>query len=88
MNIQAIAVIAAAILALLFVPHEILMPGAGVVLAVAIAGVLGMKAYMKRLDKAGKLDEPGRKQFLTEIAMTLAITGLVAFLILMFEFSD
>jgi len=87
-NLQVAFVIIAPIVATIFVPHEILMPAAWGVLGVAVAGVAAIKWYMGRLHKAGTLDEPGRRDFLVEIGMALALPGLVAFIVLLVEYAD
>jgi hypothetical protein len=87
-NLQVAFVLITPIVATLFVPHGILIPAAWSVFAVAVGGVVAVKWYMGRLQKAGTLDEPGRRQFLVEIGMALAIPGLVAFIVLLVEYAD
>ena len=87
-NLQVAFVIAAPIAATIFVPHGILIPAAWGIFAVAVAGVVAIKWYMGRLEKAGTLDEPGRRHFLVEVGMALAIPGLVAFIVLLVEYAD
>ena len=88
-NLQAAVVLIGAVLAVIFVPGEVLLPVAGAVLVVAIAGVFALKAYMKRVGAAGagEADTEVRLITLTEVGVGLAMLGLVAFLVLVFELS-
>ena len=89
-NIQAVAVLAGAVAAYIFVPERILMPVAAGVLAIAVGGVVALRAYMGRVRAAGQADAETevRLTLLTEVGMGLGILGLVAFIILLVEFSD
>ena len=88
-NLQAGAVLVGAVLAVIFVPGEVLLPVAGAVMVVAVAGVFALKAYMDRVRAAGagEVDTEVRLIMLTEVGVGLAMLGLVAFLVLVFELS-
>jgi hypothetical protein len=85
-NIQAVLVLVIPIAAWLLMPSETLMPIAWASVALAIAGVLGIKAYMGRLHAQSRLAGETRILY-TEAAMALAMLGLVAFLVLLLEYS-
>lgn len=82
---QAALVLAGAIAAWIFVPPEVLLPGAAVVLAVAIGGVFALGTWMRRLDPA---ESGERRALLTEAGVTLAMAGLAAFIVLLLEYAD
>ena len=88
-TLQAGAVLVGAVLAVIFVPGEVLLPVAGAVMVVAVAGVFALKAYMDRVRAAGagEVDTEVRLIMLTEVGVGLAMLGLVAFLVLVFELS-
>ena len=88
-NIQAAVVLVGAVLAIIFVPGDVLLPAAGVVMAVAVAGLFALKAYMKRVRAAGEgeVDTEVRLIMLTEVGVGLAMLGLVAFFVLVWELS-
>jgi hypothetical protein len=88
-NLQAAAVLVGAVLAIIFVPGEVLLPVAAIVMVVAVAGVFALKAYMKRVRAAsgGEVDAEVRLILLTEVGLGLAMLGMVAFFVLVWELS-
>ena len=82
-NIEAVVVLVGAIAASLFVPSEILVPMAAVVLAGSIAGVFTARAQLQRPQQSSS-----RRALLLEIGMMFAMAGLAAFIVLLVEFAD
>ena len=94
-NIEAGVVLVGSLVAYVLVPGDILMPIAWTLLAVAVAGVFGIRKYMQKLNEAlesGKdVDEitlRERQFLLTEFGVALALGGLSAFIILLIEYTD
>ena len=85
-NIQAALVLVVPIAVWLLVPAETLVPIAWASVAIAVAGVVGIKAYMGRLQAESRLAGESRILY-TEAAMTLALVGFGAFLVLLLEYS-
>ena len=85
-NVQAVLVLVVPIAVWLLVPAETLVPIAWGAVAIAVAGVVGIKAYMSRLHAQARLAGETRI-FYTEAAMALALVGFVAFLVLLLEYS-
>lgn len=81
-SIQAVGVLVAAVLAWIFVPDEILAPLAWTTLAVGVAAVFAIKAFINKLHSESRLSGPDHL-FYVEIAMTFAIVGFVAFITLL-----
>ena len=82
------------VVAYVFVPHEVLMPVAWALLAIAVAGVLAIRAYTQRLNVALAVDRDGdetaireRQILLAEFGVLLALVGLAAFIILLVEYT-
>ena len=93
-NLEAGVVLAGSIAAYVFVPHDALLPIAWALLAIAVCGVFGIRAYMRRWHAAladGDRDAiPIRERefLLTEFGVLLALVGLSAFVILVIEYAD
>ena len=85
-NIQTALVIAGAIAAWIFIPDDILRPVAWATLAIGAAVSLGIREYLKKLHSESRLS--GEDQFFyTEVAIAFALLGLVAFIVLIVEYS-
>ena len=84
-KIRAALVLIGAIAAWILVEPEVLMPIAGIALAVAVGGVFAIRAHVRRLP-AQPYNEV--RVLLLEAGTGLTIVGLVAFLILLLEFSS
>jgi hypothetical protein len=84
-SVQAVLVLAGAGAAWYFVPDENLVPFAALCVALAVGGVLAIKACVRRLP-AGSGDE--RRELLVEAGVVLAMVGLVGFLVLVVEYAD
>lgn len=84
-NIEALVVLVGALAASFFIPSETLVPIAAVVLAVSIAGVFAIRAWMQRL---APREFGARRALLLETGVILGMAGLAAFIVLLVEFAD
>jgi len=93
-NLESGVVLAGSVAAYVFVPHDVLLPVAWALLALAACGVFGIKAYMRRSHAAlaaGNGDGIAireRQFLLTEFGVFLALVGLAALIILVIEYAD
>ena len=82
--VETVAIMAAAVAAWIFVPHDVLLPACVATLFLAVGGVFAIKAYVGRLPVETHFEQRG---LLLELAFVLALAGFVAFLVLVLEFS-
>lgn len=84
-NAEAVVVLVGALAASVFLPSRWLVPLAATLLAVSVAGVFAIRAWMQRPVQRGS---EARREALLEAGVVLAMAGLAAFIVLLVEFAD
>jgi hypothetical protein len=98
-NIEATVVIVGAVALLIMAPEEWFLYVSGAMLAGGIAGTMGAKKYIERLDaRARELEKAGepqeatmlrvRKLMVVDVGMAFAIVGLIAFIAMVVVYGD
>jgi hypothetical protein len=98
-NIEAAVVVIGAVALLIAVPESYFLGVSGAMLVGGIAGTMGVKKYIERLDaraialeKAGEPQEATalrvRKVMMVDVGMAFAIVGLIAFIGMIVVYGD